>query len=149
MKYIVALALGLISGAVIFAAAIVYNPFSVDRALSPLSVSESEVIVFNFSAVPADSIIYTNNGESIQSPIPTMYCSYGRHQFARRVRWQPSCAMHAIGQSASVSRLLRSPKAPTCCVARRSRTASGTSIRPNMAACSSSKQKITFILFAK
>jgi hypothetical protein len=70
MKYIVALALGLISGAVIFAAAIVYNPFSVDRALSPLSVSESEVIVFNFSAVPADSIIYTNNGESIQSPYP-------------------------------------------------------------------------------
>jgi hypothetical protein len=70
MKYIVALALGLIGGAVIFAVAIVYNPFSVDRVLSPIAVSESEVIVFNFSAVPAENLIYTNNGESIQSPYP-------------------------------------------------------------------------------
>ena len=70
MKYIVALALGLISGAAVFAAAILYNPFSVDRVLSPLSVSESELIVLNYSAVPADNIIYTNNGESMQNPYP-------------------------------------------------------------------------------
>jgi hypothetical protein len=55
---------------VVFAAAIVYNPFSVDRVLSPLSVSESELIVLNYSAVPADNIIYTNNGESMQNPYP-------------------------------------------------------------------------------
>jgi hypothetical protein len=70
MKYVVALVLGLISGAVIFAVAILYNPFLVDRVLSPLSVSKSEIIVLNFSAVPADNIVYTNNGESMQRPYP-------------------------------------------------------------------------------
>ena len=68
MKYVVALVLGLISGAVIFAIAVLYNPFLVDRVLSPLSVSKSEIIALNFSAVPADNIVYTNNGESMQRP---------------------------------------------------------------------------------
>ena len=70
MKYIVALALGLICGAAILAAGVFYNPFIVDRALSPLSVSESEIIALNFSAVPADNIVFTNNGESVHSPYP-------------------------------------------------------------------------------
>ena len=70
MKYIVVLALGLICGAAVFAAGVFYNPFIVDRPLSPLSVSDSEIIALNFSAVPADNIVYTNNGESMQSPYP-------------------------------------------------------------------------------
>lgn len=70
MKYVVALTLGLICGAAVFAVGVFYNPFILDRALSPLSVSESEIIALNFSAVPADNIVYTNNGESMQSPYP-------------------------------------------------------------------------------
>jgi len=70
MKYVVALVLGLIIGAAIFAVGIVYNPFTVDRVLSPLSVTESQVIVLNFSPLPVESIVYTNNGESVPSPYP-------------------------------------------------------------------------------
>lgn len=70
MKYIVALVLGLVAGAAIFAVGAVYNPFTVDRGLSPLSLTDAEVIALSFSTVPAENIIYTNNGESLQSPHP-------------------------------------------------------------------------------
>lgn len=70
MKYAVALILGLIIGAAIFAVGIVYNPFTGDRVLSPLSVTDAQVIVLQFSPVPAESIVYTNNGESVPSPYP-------------------------------------------------------------------------------
>ena len=70
MKYVVTLILGLIIGAAIFAVGIVYNPFTGDRVLSPLSVTDAQVIVLQFSPVPAESIVYTNNGESVPSPYP-------------------------------------------------------------------------------
>jgi hypothetical protein len=65
MKHILALVLGLITGAAIFVAALIYNPFMVDRNLSPLLVSDDEVITLSFSNVPTESIVYTNNGESL------------------------------------------------------------------------------------
>jgi hypothetical protein len=70
MKYVVALVLGLIIGAAIFAVGVVYNPFTGDRVLSPLSVTDAQVIVLKFSPVPAESVVYTNNGESVPSPYP-------------------------------------------------------------------------------
>ena len=70
MKYIVALVLGLVAGVAIFAVGAVYNPFTVDRGLSPLSLTDAEVIALSFSTVPAENIVYTNNGESLQSPHP-------------------------------------------------------------------------------
>ena len=70
MKYVVTLILGLIIGAAIFAVGIGYNPFTGDRVLSPLSVTDAQVIVLQFSPVPAESIVYTNNGESVPSPYP-------------------------------------------------------------------------------
>lgn len=70
MKYVVALVLGLIIGAAILAVGVVYNPFTVDRVLSPLSVTEAQVIVLKFSRVPAESLVYTNNGDSVPSPYP-------------------------------------------------------------------------------
>ena len=70
MKYVVALGLGLITGAAVFAVGVVYNPFTGDRVLSPLSVTDAQVIVLQFSPVPAESIVYTNNGESVPSPYP-------------------------------------------------------------------------------
>jgi hypothetical protein len=38
--------------------------------LSPLSVSENELISLNYSTVAADSLIYTNDGESLVAPHP-------------------------------------------------------------------------------
>jgi len=70
MKYIVSLILGLLLGAAIFIAGLLYNPFIADRGLSPLSVTNAEVITLNFADVPAETIAYTNDGESLQEPHP-------------------------------------------------------------------------------
>lgn len=66
MKYVIALVLGFFAGVIIFVVGLVYNPFMADRGLSPLSVTDEEVITLSFSNVPSESIIYTNNGESLQ-----------------------------------------------------------------------------------
>lgn len=70
MKYIFALVLGLLVGAAMFAVGTLYNPFVSGRGLSPLSVTQSEVIALNFSAAPSDAIVFTNNGDSRQKPYP-------------------------------------------------------------------------------
>ncbi|MDH3615153.1 MAG: hypothetical protein OEQ90_01655 [Gammaproteobacteria bacterium] len=70
MKYLISLLLGLLVGAAIFAAGMIYNPFLLNRGLSPLSVTESEVISLNFSGVPSDAIVYTNDGDSRLKPFP-------------------------------------------------------------------------------
>ena len=70
MKYIISLVLGLIIGGALFIAGLLYNPFIADRGLSPLSVTNAEVITLNFANVPIESIAYTNDGESLQEPHP-------------------------------------------------------------------------------
>lgn len=66
MKYIITLILGFVVGAAIFVVGLIYNPFMGDRNLSPLSVTDAEVITLNYSNVPSETIVYTNNGESLQ-----------------------------------------------------------------------------------
>lgn len=70
MKHLVALVLGCFFGAVLFAAGVLYNPFIADRGLSPLSVTDAEVIALSYAVVPTDTILYTNDGESLQAPHP-------------------------------------------------------------------------------
>lgn len=70
MKYLIALILGLFSGAILFAAAMIYNPFIVDRGISPLAVTDSELITLKFSDVPSDAIAFTNDGDSVKKPYP-------------------------------------------------------------------------------
>lgn len=70
MKYLVALVFGFLAGGTLFAAAVLYNPFIADRGLSPLSVTDAEVITLSYPAVPAETILYTNDGESKQAPHP-------------------------------------------------------------------------------
>mgnify|MGYP001815461873 CR=1 FL=1 len=70
MKYAIALILGFVLGALLFVLGLAYNPFIADRGLSPLSVTDAEVITLNYSVVPAESIAYTNDGESMQAPNP-------------------------------------------------------------------------------
>jgi hypothetical protein len=70
MKYLVSLVLGLVVGAALFVAGLLYNPFIADRGLSPLSITNAQVIALNFANVPVESIAYTNNGESMHSPYP-------------------------------------------------------------------------------
>lgn len=70
MKYLVSLLLGLVVGVALFAAGLIFNPFIAERRVSPLSVTDAEVITLNFATVPAESIVYTNDGESAQAPYP-------------------------------------------------------------------------------
>lgn len=70
MKYVVSLLLGLVIGAALFVAGLLFNPFIANRGLSPLSVTDAEVITLNFANVPAESIAYTNDGESLHDPYP-------------------------------------------------------------------------------
>lgn len=71
MKYLMALIVGMICGGVIALATVYYNPFSTQTSLSPLSVSGSQQLVLNYSAVASDAIIFTNDGESQVRPHPT------------------------------------------------------------------------------
>ena len=70
MKYLVSLVLGFIVGLLVFAVGVLYNPFNADRGLSPLSVTDAEVITLGYSVVPVETIMYTNDGESLQAPHP-------------------------------------------------------------------------------
>ncbi|MGI9237530.1 MAG: hypothetical protein ACR2QZ_09035 [Woeseiaceae bacterium] len=70
MRFLISLFLGMLTGAALFIVGMVYNPFIADRGISPLAVSNSDLIALNFSAVPAESIIFTNNGTSLQKPYP-------------------------------------------------------------------------------
>lgn len=70
MKYLIALVFGLLVGATGFVAALIYNPFIAEHGLSPLSVTDAEVMTLSFSTVPSDAIAFTNDGESRQEPFP-------------------------------------------------------------------------------
>ena len=71
MKYLAALALGLIVGVAALFALLYFNPLTTNNRLSPLSVSDNQVITFNYSAVATDALVYTNDGESQVPPHPT------------------------------------------------------------------------------
>ncbi len=69
-RYVLALLVGMAVGLMIMAAFLFYNPFTDSNDLSPLSVTDNEVIRLGYSAVAEDTLIYTNNGESQIAPHP-------------------------------------------------------------------------------
>ena len=70
MKYLMSLLLGLIVGMTLFFALLYYNPFAARTTVSSLAVSGQNLIDLSYSAVPAESIAFTNDGESIIQPHP-------------------------------------------------------------------------------
>jgi hypothetical protein len=70
MKYIVVLIVGFLSGVLLVALGLAYNPFIGEAALSPLAVTGSRTLTLNYSAVASESLIYTNDGESRIAPYP-------------------------------------------------------------------------------
>ena len=70
IKYVAGLLLGVLLGAFAAAALLYFNPLAARNPLSPLSVSNNEILSLGYSAVPTDSIVYTNNGESRVQPHP-------------------------------------------------------------------------------
>lgn len=70
MKFLATLIVGMLVGAAVLAAALYYNPLASSNNLSPLTVTDNEVIRFTYSAAATDTLIYTNDGESQISPHP-------------------------------------------------------------------------------
>ena len=70
IKYLIALFTGLLLGTFAAIALLYYNPMAIQNKLSPVTVSDTNTILLEYSAVAADSILYTNNGESRINPFP-------------------------------------------------------------------------------
>lgn len=70
IRYLIALAIGLSLGAAAACALLFYNPMAAQNTLSPLSVSDKEIISLTYSAVATDAIVYTNDGVSRSRPHP-------------------------------------------------------------------------------
>lgn len=70
MKYIISLLIGMLFGAFLFVAGMFFNPFAEQVTVSPLAVSDDEHLDLTFTSVPGESILYTNNGESIINTHP-------------------------------------------------------------------------------
>jgi hypothetical protein len=70
MKYLISLLVGAIVGAGAFLLLFYFNPIASTNSLSPLAVTDNEVLSLSYSAVAQDSLIYTNDGESQINPYP-------------------------------------------------------------------------------
>lgn len=70
MKYLVSLLLGMLTGFVLTVLLVYFNPLGTGNDVSPLAVTENRVVTLNYSAIPADSLLYTNNGEARIRPHP-------------------------------------------------------------------------------
>ena len=70
MKYAIAIFAGLLLGAMLFLAGFYFNPFVGQPTVSPLAVTDDQVVDLSFSAVPTDAILYTNHGKAIVAPRP-------------------------------------------------------------------------------
>ena len=70
MKYVVAFLAGLTTGALMLALLMYYNPFGATTTVSPLAVTDQRLMALQFSAVPSDMLLFTNDGESTSRPYP-------------------------------------------------------------------------------
>lgn len=69
-KYLYALIVGFAAGVAAFLALLYYNPLTAQQGLSPITVTDNEVIKLGYSAAAQDMLIYTNDGESRIDPHP-------------------------------------------------------------------------------
>lgn len=70
MKYLVSLLLGVVIGAILFFVLLYFNPFAGRPSISPLAVSEENLIDLTYSVVPGEALLFTNDGESLIAPHP-------------------------------------------------------------------------------
>jgi hypothetical protein len=71
IKYLIALLLGLAVGTAAFLALLYLNPLTAQNRLSPITVTDNDVLHLNYPAVASNMLIYTNDGESQVAPHPT------------------------------------------------------------------------------
>jgi hypothetical protein len=71
IKYLLALFGGILVGMILLAATVFYNPMLTSNNLSPLAVTDNEVVHLTYSVAAKDALLYTNDGESQIAPNPT------------------------------------------------------------------------------
>lgn len=71
MKYVISLIVGMVVGVALFVLGLYYNPFVGNPSVSPLAISDLELVELSYSLVPRESIVFTNDGESDVAPHPT------------------------------------------------------------------------------
>ena len=70
IKYLFALIVGMAVGAVVFLGLLYLNPLTAQQRLSPITVTDNDVVKLGYSAAAQDTLIYTNDGESRVDPHP-------------------------------------------------------------------------------
>ena len=70
IRYLLPLFGGMAVGLGLMFGFLYYNPMSTANTLSPISVTDNEVVRLNYSAVAQDALIYTNDGEAQIAPHP-------------------------------------------------------------------------------
>jgi len=71
MKYVISLFIGMVIGMALFVAGIYFNPFVGNPSVSPLAISDLDLVDLSYSQVPGESIVFTNDGESRVDPYPS------------------------------------------------------------------------------
>lgn len=69
-RYLVSLLLGMTLGAAAFLALLYYNPLTAQNRLSPVSVTDNDILHLNYPAVASSMLVYTNDGNSQVAPHP-------------------------------------------------------------------------------
>ncbi len=70
MKYAISLVVGMVIGVALFVLGLYYNPFVGNPSVSPLAMSDLDLVDLSYSLVASDSIVFTNDGESHVEPHP-------------------------------------------------------------------------------
>jgi hypothetical protein len=70
MKYLISATIGTLFGVAACLSLVYYNPLHTQDDLSPLAVTENQIISLNYSAVADDTLLYTNDGASQVDPYP-------------------------------------------------------------------------------
>lgn len=70
IKFLLTLVAGMFLGMVVVATVVFYNPMIGSNRLSPLSVTDNEVVHLSYSVAAQDALIHTNDGESQIAPNP-------------------------------------------------------------------------------
>jgi len=62
IKYLIALIVGMAVGVAVFLGLLYYNPLTTQKRLSPITVTDNDVVKLGYSAALEDMLIYTNEG---------------------------------------------------------------------------------------
>lgn len=70
MKYVVAMLVGALTGALFFGLLLYVNPMAKGKTISPLAVTQNSQLELSYHAVPEETLAWINDGQSVVKPTP-------------------------------------------------------------------------------